>query len=157
MRSVAAVAGGTAATGRPRNDAALTAPVMRRARRAGCGFRRAHGGACARSRKTNLRQVENCVRLRRMGGYVFRLLGPRPTFPGDMTAEEAELMGQHAAYWRKLTRAGTAVAFGPVLDPAGVYGLGVVRADDEAAARAIADADPVVRARTSASGSRSRR
>ena len=81
-----------------------------------------------------------------MGGFVFRLLGPRPTFPGDMTAEEAELMGQHSAYWRELARSGTAVAFGPVLDPAGVYGLGVVRADDDAAAQAIADADPVVRA-----------
>jgi len=55
-------------------------------------------------------------------------------------------MGQHSAYWRELTRAGTAVAFGPVADPAGVYGLGVIRADDEASARAIADADPVVRA-----------
>jgi uncharacterized protein YciI len=81
-----------------------------------------------------------------MGGFVFRLFGPRPTFPGDMTPEEADVMGQHSAYWRELTRAGTAVAFGPVLDPAGVYGLGVVRADDEAAARAIAAADPVVRA-----------
>ena len=81
-----------------------------------------------------------------MGGFVFRLLGPRPTFPGDMTPDEADLMGQHSAYWSELTRAGTAVAFGPVLDPAGVYGLGVVRADDEAAARAIAAADPVVRA-----------
>ena len=86
------------------------------------------------------------ARLRHMGGYVFRLLGPRPTFPGDMTPEEAALMGQHAEYWRELTQMGTAVAFGPVLDPAGVYGLGVVRADDEEAARAIADADPVIRA-----------
>jgi len=55
-------------------------------------------------------------------------------------------MGQHSAYWRELTRTGTAVAYGPVADPAGVYGLGVVRADGESAARAIADADPVVRA-----------
>jgi hypothetical protein len=42
---------------RPRNDAALTAPVMRRARRAGCGFgfdfwAVVMGPACARSRKT---------------------------------------------------------------------------------------------------------
>ena len=55
-------------------------------------------------------------------------------------------MGQHSAYWRELMSAGTAVAFGPVLDPAGVYGLAVVRADDDAAVRAIADADPVIRA-----------
>jgi uncharacterized protein YciI len=81
-----------------------------------------------------------------MAGFVFRLLGPRPTFPGDMTPDEAEVMGQHSAYWRELARSGAAVAFGPVLDPGGVYGLGVVRADDEAAAQAIADADPVVRA-----------
>jgi uncharacterized protein YciI len=81
-----------------------------------------------------------------MAGFVFRLLGPRPTFPGDMTADEAELMGRHSAYWRGLTREGTVVAFGPVLDPAGVYGLGVVQVDDEAAAQALADADPVVRA-----------
>ena len=63
-----------------------------------------------------------------------------------MTPEEAELMGQHSVYWRDLTRAGTAVAFGPVLDPAGVYGLAVLRADDEAAAQSLADADPVIRA-----------
>ena len=81
-----------------------------------------------------------------MGGFVFRLLGPRPTFPGDMTPEEADAMARHGEYWRELTRAGTAVAFGPVLDPAGVYGLAVVRADDETAAQAIADADPVMRA-----------
>jgi uncharacterized protein len=81
-----------------------------------------------------------------VGAYVFRLLGPRPSFPGDMTPEEAELMAQHSAYWRDLTRSGTAVAFGPVLDPNGVYGLGVVRADDDDAAQGIADADPVVRA-----------
>jgi uncharacterized protein len=81
-----------------------------------------------------------------MGGFVLRLIGPRPTFPGDMTAEEAELMGQHSAYWRELTRAGTAVAFGPVLDPAGIYGLAVLRAFDEAEAQGVVAADPVIRA-----------
>jgi len=81
-----------------------------------------------------------------MAGFVLRLLGPRATFPGDMTAEEADLMGQHSAYWRELTRSGIAVAFGPVLDPAGVYGLAVVRAIDEAEAQTVAAADPVIRA-----------
>jgi len=37
---------------RPTNAAALTAPVMRRAGRAGCGFFVVMGGACARHRKT---------------------------------------------------------------------------------------------------------
>jgi uncharacterized protein YciI len=81
-----------------------------------------------------------------MAGFVLRLLGPRSTFPDDITPEEADLMAQHAAYWRELTRAGTAVAFGPVLDPAGVYGLAVVRAIDDAEAQRVAAADPVIRA-----------
>jgi hypothetical protein len=79
-----------------------------------------------------------------VGGFVFRLYGPRPTFPGDMTPEEAELMGRHSGYWRDLTRRGTAVAFGPVLDPAGVYGLAVVHAADEVAAHSLAEGDPVI-------------
>jgi len=80
-----------------------------------------------------------------MAGFVLRLIGPRPTFPDDMTADEADLMGQHAAYWRELTRAGTAVAFGPVLDPGGAYGLAVIRAIDESEALGVAAADPVIR------------
>jgi uncharacterized protein len=80
-----------------------------------------------------------------MAGYVFRLLGPRPSFPGDMTPEEAAVMDEHAQYWRALTRAGTAVAFGPVADPAGVYGLAVVQADDDVAAQSLSDSDPAVR------------
>jgi uncharacterized protein YciI len=81
-----------------------------------------------------------------VGGFVLRLYGPRPTFPGDITPEEAELMGEHAVYWRDLTRTGTAVAFGPVLDPAGVYGLAVVHAADADDAQRLADCDPVIRA-----------
>jgi hypothetical protein len=52
--AVAVVLGAWAANHapRPRNDAALTAPVMRRARRAGCGFGLLMVGACARERKT---------------------------------------------------------------------------------------------------------
>jgi hypothetical protein len=38
------------------------------------------------------------------------------------------------------------VAFGPVLDPAGVYGLARVAAIDEAERATVADADPVIRA-----------
>ena len=33
-------------------------------------------------------------------------------------------------------------AFGPVLDPAGVFGMGIVEAADKAAVRAITDKDP---------------
>jgi uncharacterized protein YciI len=36
------------------------------------------------------------------------------------------------------------VAFGPVFDPSGAWGLGIIEAADETQARALADDDPVV-------------
>ncbi len=55
-------------------------------------------------------------------------------------------MGEHAAYWTGLTERGTAVVFGPVFDPAGVWGLAIVDVADEAGASALTAADPVIRA-----------
>jgi len=79
-----------------------------------------------------------------MATFVFRLKAPRPTFALDMTDEEREIMGRHAAHWRPLIDAGQMVVFGPVLDTDGSWGLGVVEADDEDEIRAFAKADPVV-------------
>jgi uncharacterized protein len=77
-------------------------------------------------------------------GYVLRLLPPRPTFATDMTDDERALMGEHAVYWAGLTEQGRVIAYGPVGDPAGHYGLAVVLADSLEEARALADADPAV-------------
>ena len=79
-----------------------------------------------------------------MGVYVFRLMAPRPTFALDMTDEEREITGRHAAYWQPLVDAGRMVVFGPVLDGTGSWGLGVVEADDEDEIRQFASGDPVV-------------
>jgi len=76
--------------------------------------------------------------------FLTRLIPPRPDFPRTMTTEEAAAMAKHAAYCRGLLASGQAVVFGPVADPAGVWGLGVVKAADEAAALAITDADPII-------------
>ena len=38
------------------------------------------------------------------------------------------------------------VVFGPVMDPAGAYRMGVIEAADESVARAIAAGDPVIKA-----------
>lgn len=60
--------------------------------------------------------------------YVFvRTNNPRPTFHLDMTPVERATMERHVAYWSAKPEA---VVFGPVLDPAGVYGIGVYRVDD---------------------------
>ncbi len=79
-----------------------------------------------------------------MSAFVFRLMAPRPTFALDMTDEEREIMGRHAAYWQPLVDSGQMVVFGPVLDSTGSWGLGVVEADDEDEIRAFAAGDPVV-------------
>ena len=76
--------------------------------------------------------------------FVFRLKAPRPTFALDMTDEEREIMGQHAAYWQPYLDSDQMVVFGPVLDSTGSWGLGVVEADDEDELRAFAAGDPAV-------------
>jgi uncharacterized protein YndB with AHSA1/START domain len=80
--------------------------------------------------------------------FLCRLLAPRPTFAHDMNADERALMGEHARYWRQHMSEGRVIVFGPVADPSGPWGLGVVRAADLAAARAFADGDPAVRSNT---------
>jgi uncharacterized protein YciI len=81
-----------------------------------------------------------------MSTFVFRLIAPRPTFAQDMTDEEREIMGRHAAHWQPYLASGQMVIFGPVLDGGGSWGLGVVEADeaDEDALRAFAADDPAV-------------
>ncbi len=83
-----------------------------------------------------------------MSILVFRLKAPRATFALDMTHEEREIMGQHAAYWQPLIDSGQMVIFGPVLDSTGSWGLGVVEADDEDELRTFAAADPAVTSET---------
>jgi uncharacterized protein YciI len=78
--------------------------------------------------------------------FVFRLIAPRPTFALDLTDEERSVMGRHAAHWQPFIDSGRMVVFGPVLDPTGSWGLGVVEADDEDEdeLRAHAAGDPFV-------------
>lgn len=78
-----------------------------------------------------------------MPHFFLKLIPPRPTFAQDLSEAEREVMGRHADYLASLLRNGTGVAFGPVMDPAGVYGMGIIEAADEAEARAMTDKDPV--------------
>jgi uncharacterized protein len=76
--------------------------------------------------------------------FVFRLKAPRPNFALDMSDEERDVMGRHAAHWQPYIDSGRMVVFGPVLDSTGSWGLGVVEAEDEDDLRAFAARDPVV-------------
>jgi uncharacterized protein YciI len=74
--------------------------------------------------------------------YAVKLIPSRPTFAQDMTPEEREVMKAHSAYWRSMMPNGTVLVFGPVLDPAGVYGLGIIAAENDEQVHAFMAGDP---------------
>ncbi len=78
--------------------------------------------------------------------FLFRLIPPRADFAQTMTAEEQSAMAEHMEYWQRLLRDGKVVVYGPVADPEGVWGLGVLRAADRAEVLAIGERDPSVAA-----------
>ncbi|MGD0953999.1 MAG: YciI family protein [Methanotrichaceae archaeon] len=77
--------------------------------------------------------------------FVLKLIPPRPTFAEDMTEKERDIMKQHAAYWKDKADRGIALVYGPVLDPKGAYGLGIIEVGDEDQARVFAANDPTVK------------
>jgi uncharacterized protein YndB with AHSA1/START domain len=76
--------------------------------------------------------------------FFCRLLPPRPTFMHDITDDERTVMQAHAQYWRGKLEEGVVIAFGPVADPSGGWGLGLVQARDEAELKAFQDGDPAI-------------
>ena len=82
-----------------------------------------------------------------MAYFFCRLKPPRPTFMQDMNNEERQVMMAHGAYWKGLLDQGKAIVFGPVLDPQGGWGLGVVQAADQAELNALLEGDPVARSK----------
>lgn len=75
-----------------------------------------------------------------------RLIPPRPDFATTLSPTEQAAMGAHLAYCKSLLEAGKALIFGPVADPAGVWGCGLLTVADDAEARALVAADPAVTA-----------
>lgn len=59
-----------------------------------------------------------------------------------MTPDERTVMQGHVAYWVEQAERGVAIVFGPVLDPAGPYGIGIYTVPDEATMQRLIDADP---------------
>ena len=77
--------------------------------------------------------------------FLCRLLPPRPSFAMDMNDAERAVMQEHVGYWMQHMQAGKVIAFGPVGDPQGPWGLGLVRAKDKAEIEAFGAADPAVK------------
>jgi uncharacterized protein YndB with AHSA1/START domain len=78
--------------------------------------------------------------------YLCKLIAPRPSFPFDMSEQERNVMQEHVGYWQGWLQRGVAVVFGPVMDPSGPWGAGVVRVADAAQLKELQDNDPALRA-----------
>jgi len=74
--------------------------------------------------------------------FFLKLNPPRATFIMDMSEEEKEIMQKHVVYWTSLLEGGIAIVFGPVFDPKGGYGTGVVSVDNEEHLKKIIANDP---------------
>ncbi|MGH8182317.1 MAG: YciI family protein [Rhodanobacteraceae bacterium] len=82
-----------------------------------------------------------------MAVFFCKLVAPRSTFVQDITAAEAAVMGQHAAYWKGLIEQGIRVfALGLVAAATGGFGVGIVEVTDESALHALTDNDPAIKA-----------
>jgi uncharacterized protein YciI len=71
-----------------------------------------------------------------------RLVPNRPDFVMTMTPDEQAIMGAHAAFLQQQLAAGTLVVAGPVLDPAGPFGMAVFEAESIDEVRRILERDP---------------
>ena len=80
-----------------------------------------------------------------MPHFFLKLIAPRPTFAMDLNDQEKAMMQEHFQYWKGRQEQGEVLVFGPVLDPQGPYGMGVIVAADEAAAGAFAAGDPAMK------------
>ncbi|MFM2291033.1 MAG: hypothetical protein RIS29_846 [Bacteroidota bacterium] len=74
--------------------------------------------------------------------YVLHLNPCRPDFAQTMTDTERAIMMQHVAYWTELMNQGKVLAFGPVLDPKAVYGLGIIEVESVEEVEAFIANDP---------------
>ena len=81
-----------------------------------------------------------------MPHFFLKLIAPRPTFAADINAAEKKMMQEHVVYWKGRQDKGEVLVFGPVMDPKGAYGMGIVEFADEAQARAFVAGDPAMKA-----------
>ncbi|AMP15755.1 YCII-related domain protein [Collimonas pratensis] len=62
-----------------------------------------------------------------------------------MSADEQKWMKQHGAYLNELLDQGLIVAHGPVMDPAGGYGVSLFQIADGQEISALTSADPIIK------------
>jgi uncharacterized protein YciI len=76
---------------------------------------------------------------------LYRLMPPRPTFPSDMTPDEAQVMHEHALYWRQFAASGKVLVVGPVADPEGAFGIAIIVGEEGEDLGPLCKADPAIK------------
>ena len=79
--------------------------------------------------------------------FLLRLLPPRPTFAQDMRPDELQVMQRHTEYWKEQLRRGFVIALGPVADPNGGWGVGIVEVSGPEELAALQAGDPAITSR----------
>ncbi len=77
--------------------------------------------------------------------FFLKLVPSRPDFAQTMSDEEQKIMKEHVQYWTELMNKGLALLFGPVLDPGGTYGIGILIVDKEDQVYELAAKDPATK------------
>lgn len=77
--------------------------------------------------------------------FLCKYIPPRPDFLATMSPEERELMKRHGDYMNDLLARNVIVAHGPVMDPAGSYGVSLYQIGDDQDIAAFTSEDPVVK------------
>ena len=77
--------------------------------------------------------------------FFLKLIPPRPTFAQTLTEAERKIMQEHAVYWKDLMGKGICIVYGPVFDPQGEYGIGILGVEDESIVQDIQLNDPAVK------------
>ncbi|MCC4634440.1 YciI family protein [Xanthomonas dyei] len=77
--------------------------------------------------------------------YLCKYMPPRAEFLQTMSADEKSWMTQHGLFLDSLLAEGIIVAHGPVMDPAGGYGVSLYRIADDQQIEHFTAQDPIVR------------
>lgn len=77
--------------------------------------------------------------------FFLRLIPPRPDFPLTMTKEERSIMQEHIVFWQDLLVKGICIVYGPVFDPKGAFGIGIIESEDDEIVKYIEKNDPSVK------------
>src|SRR5438270_4826140 len=74
--------------------------------------------------------------------YFLKLIPCRPDFAQTMNEQERNIMLQHIDYWKKYMDEGITIRYRPILDPKGVYGIGIIAVDNEDQVKELIKNDP---------------